>query len=127
VIAGPLNLGTVVVRQSIQVDPTDAQATVTSDPFPTILDGIPLRMRRVDLTLDRPGFMVNPTSCAPSALSATLVSTRGVAAPGSSRFQVGDCAGLPFSPKLRLSLTGKGQTTSGKHPTLTAHLTQRSG
>ena len=126
-VAGPLNLGTVVVRQSIQINPTNTQVTVVSDPLPTILDGIPLRLRRVDVTLDRPGFMINPTSCNATLLTATLTSTGGLSAPVSSRFQVGDCAGLGFSPKLKLGLTGKHQTRSGRHPTLTATLTTRSG
>ena len=126
-VAGPLNLGTVVVRQSIQINPTNAQVTVVSDPLPSILDGIPLRLRRVDVTLDRPGFMINPTSCNATLLTATLTSTGGLSAPVSSRFQVGDCAGLGFGPKLKLGLTGKHQTRSGSHPTLTATLTTRSG
>jgi hypothetical protein len=54
VIAGPFDLGTVVVRQALYVNPTTAQVTDVSDPFPTIIDGIPLRIRRVDVVLNRP-------------------------------------------------------------------------
>ena len=71
VIAGPFDLGTVVVRQALYVNPTTAQVTVVSDPFPTILDGIPLRIRRVDVDINRPDFTVNPTSCDPMAVTAT--------------------------------------------------------
>lgn len=123
-VAGPYDLGTVVVRQAIHIDPTDAHVSVTSDPFPQILKGIPLRLRRVDVTLDRPGFTLNPTSCAPMAVTGTLTSVGGASAPVSSRFQVGGCSGLGFAPKLALKLTGKGQTVDGKHPTLNATLTQ---
>ena len=59
---GPLNLGTVIVRQSLNIDKTDAHVTVVSDPLPTILDGIPLRLRRIDVNLNRPGSC-NPTNC----------------------------------------------------------------
>ena len=52
-----------MVRQSIRIDPHTAQVTDVSDPFPTIIDGIPLRLRRVDVTLNRPGFTFNPTNC----------------------------------------------------------------
>jgi hypothetical protein len=126
-LAGPFDLGTVVVRQAIHIDPTDAHVSVASDPFPTILQGIPLRIRRVDVTLDRPGFMVNPTSCDPMAITGALSSAGGLSVPVSSRFQVGGCSDLGFSPKLRMQLTGRGQTTDGKHPALVATLTPAAG
>ena len=64
-VAGPFNLGNVVVRAAIHVDPHTAQITVVSDPLPTILQGIPLQVRKVNVTIDRPGFMFNPTNCEP--------------------------------------------------------------
>jgi hypothetical protein len=127
VLAGPLDLGTVVVRESIRVDPSTAQVTVVSDPLPTILDGIPLRIRRVDVDLNRPDFTVAPTSCAPMQVTGTLTSTGGITDPVSSPFQVGGCSSLGFSPKLKLGLSGKGKTRSGDHPTLTATLTDPVG
>ena len=126
-VAGPLDLGTVVVREQLNVDPTDAHVTVVSDPFPTILDGVPLRIKRVDVVLNRPDFTVNPTSCDPMQITGTLTSTLGAVASDSSRLQVGGCSSLGFSPKLKIGLTGKGKTRSGDHPTLTANLTQGGG
>jgi hypothetical protein len=126
-VAGPYNLGTVVVRQSLQIDPTNAHVTAVSDPFPTILDGVPLRIKTINLTLDRPNFIVNPTSCSPMSITATISSVDGSSAPVSSPFQVGSCQSLPFFPSLGIKLTGSGQTTSGRHPTLTATLSQASG
>jgi hypothetical protein len=121
-IAGPYNLGTVVVRQSLRIDPNDAHVTAVSDPFPTILDGVPLRIKTINLNLDRPGFIINPTSCAPSQIAGTISSVGGAAAPVSSRFQVAGCSSLSFVPTLGINLSGKGATTSGKHPTLVATL-----
>jgi hypothetical protein len=126
-VAGPYDLGTVVVRQALYIDPTTAQVTVVSDPFPQILDGIPLRLRRVDVSVDRPGFTLNPTSCSPMNVNGMLSSTGGMLMPASSRFQVGGCQELGFSPRLSFKLTGNGQTHSGNHPTLTATLTQPAG
>jgi hypothetical protein len=63
--AGPFDLGTVVVRQAIYVDSTDARLTVVSDPLPVMLKGVPVRLRSVRVDIDRPGFTINPTSCAP--------------------------------------------------------------
>jgi hypothetical protein len=127
VIAGPLDLGTIVVRQALHVDPDDAHVTVVSDPLPTIIEGIPLRLRSVDVDIDRPGFTMTPTSCEEKEVVATLHSAQGATVRRSSRFQVGGCAGLGFTPKLGLRLTGKSQMRSGGHPSLRALLTQRSG
>ena len=126
-VAGPYDLGTVVVRQALYVDPTTAQVTAVSDPFPTILQGIPLRIRRVDVNLNRPDFTLNPTSCNPMSIGALMSSTGGLGVGFTPRFQVGGCQALPFSPKLNMSLTGRGRTRSGDHPDLIATLTQRSG
>jgi hypothetical protein len=126
-VAGPLDLGTVVVRQTLNVDPTDAHVTVTSDPFPTILAGVPLRIRRVDVVLDRSQFTVNPTSCDPAQITGSLSSALGATEPLATHFQVGGCQALGFSPSLKISLTGKGKTRSGDHPTLAAKLSEPSG
>ncbi|HEV7494819.1 NHL repeat-containing protein [Baekduia sp.] len=135
-IAGPFDLGTVVVRAAINVDPIDAHVTAVSDDVPNILDvkgddgetdGFPLRVRSISVNMDRPGFMLNPTSCDPMAISGTLGSWEGGSAAVGSRFQVGNCSSLAVAPKLALSLTGKGQTTDDKHPGVHAVLTQTPG
>ena len=112
-VAGPFNLGTVVVRAAISVDPHTAQVTITSDPLPSILQGIPLRVRKVDVVVDRPGFIFNPTSCDPLAVNATITSTQGASAAVSSRFQAANCGQLPFSPKFSASTTGKTSRANG--------------
>jgi hypothetical protein len=126
-IAGPYDLGTVVVRQSLRIDPNDAHVTAVSDPFPTILKGVPLRIKTVNLSLNRPDFIVNPTSCGAMQIGASITSVNGTTHSTSSPFAVGGCGSLPFFPSLALKLTGKGQTTSGKHPTLKATLKVGSG
>jgi hypothetical protein len=112
-LAGPFDLGTVVIRQALFVDPNDAHATDVSDPFPTILQGIPLRIKSVHVTLDRPGFMFNPTSCEPKAVNATVMSIGGAQAPVSSRYQAAGCAGLPFKPQSTASTQGKTSKANG--------------
>ncbi len=112
-IAGPFNLGMVVVRQSLRVDPHTAQVTAVSDAFPTILDGIPLRVRRVDVTLDRPGFTFNPTNCTPMAVTGTVTSTQGASAEVSSRFQAGGCRELSFKPTFRVATQAKTSKRTG--------------
>ena len=79
-VAGPFNLGNVVVRAAVNVDPHTAQITVVSDPLPTILQGIPLHVRTVNVTIDRQGFIFNPTSCDPLTVGGSLSSTQGATA-----------------------------------------------
>jgi hypothetical protein len=124
-LAGPFDLGTVVVRTALEVNPTTTQITAVSDPLPTILHGIPLDLRDVHVALDRSQFTVNPTSCEPMAVTSTITSIAGATAAPSSRFQVADCANLGFAPKLALSL--KGGTTRAKNPALKAVLTAAKG
>jgi hypothetical protein len=102
-VAGPFDLGVVSVRQSLRIDSHTAQVTAVSDPFPTILDGVPLRIRRVDVTLDRPGFTFNPTNCTPMAITGTVTSIQGASANVSSRFQAGGCRELGFKPSFTVS------------------------
>jgi hypothetical protein len=126
-IAGPYDLGTVIVRQPVFVDPEDARLTVTRAPLPTILEGVPVRLRSIDVDVDRPGFMVNPTSCDRGEVRATLHSTAGTAVDRAVPLQATDCQALPFAPKVRMKLTGKRQTVLGRHPGLITRVTQARG
>jgi hypothetical protein len=112
-VAGPFNLGNVVVRSAISVDSHTAQITVTSDPLPTILQGIPLQIKAVNVSIDREGFMFNPTDCEPLAVGGTIVSTEGAAASVSSRFQAANCASLPFKPVFSVSTQAKSSKAQG--------------
>ena len=136
-LAGPFDLGTVVVRAAIFVDRKTAALRIVSDPMPTILEGIPLRIRQVTVAIDKPGFMVNPTSCSVKGIAGTLTSSEGAAANVASRFQVGNCAALPFDPALAMRLgTAKStfvaaktpsEMVDGGHPALTARLAMSAG
>ncbi len=119
-VAGPFDLGTVVVRAALHVDPETTQIHAVSDPIPTILEGIPLDVRSVTLQLSKPDFTLNPTDCSESAFSGSTTSILDIAAPLTQRFQVGGCPALAFKPKLSLQL--KGGTKRTKHPALTAVL-----
>jgi hypothetical protein len=104
--AGPFDLGTVVLRAPIAIDPRTARASLSIDELPQILDGVPLHYRTIRVVLDRPGFIRNPTSCEPTAITGTARATDGSTAAISSRFQAADCAALGFRPKLSLQLSG---------------------
>ncbi len=126
-VAGSVDLGSVVLRTKLTIDPDDAQVHVDSGAIPTIIQGVPIHLRDVRVVIDRPDFMLNPTSCAPKQFTGVVTAITGLAAPVGDRFQVGDCAGLGLAPKLAISLTGKGQTTDDKHPGVHATVTQPAG
>jgi hypothetical protein len=127
-IAGPFNLGTVVERATINVDPRTAQITITSDPLPTILRGIPLQVRSINVTVDRPGFTFNPTSCAPMKINATITSTQGTNAALTSPYGAIECARMPFKPKLTASTEGKASANNGGDgASLTVAVTSKGG
>jgi hypothetical protein len=129
--AGPFRgdraLSPIVVRQAIHVDPTTAQVRAVSDPFPLIHHGIPLRVRKVVATIDRPGFVLNPTDCSAKQVTAGVVSAEGATADVAHRFQASGCAALPFRPRLAMRLTGRRQTRTGGHPGVRSVVTQRRG
>lgn len=111
-IAGPFDLGTVVVRAAVKVNP-DASLTIDADPLPTMLQGVPLRLRDIVLNMDRPGFMLNPTSCAPASIGASVVSAEGATAPVSNRFQITGCGALGFRPRITATTDAGNSRTKG--------------
>ena len=118
-VAGPFNLGVVVVRAKLEVDPRTAAITVTTDepssPYsiPTILKGIPLQIQHVNVTIDRPGFTFNPTNCNPQSVTGTIGSEESATSPVSVSFQVTNCAALSFQPKLTVTTGGHASKTDG--------------
>lgn len=126
-LAGPFDLGTVVVRAAIHVDPQTAQLRVESDPLPRILEGVVLRLRDLHLAIDRPGFIRNPTSCRPMQVNWLVEAVQGASAPGTTRFQVADCAALRFRPRLSVALTSRGRPRRDKPLGLRARLRPRAG
>jgi hypothetical protein len=134
---GPFDLGTVVVRFALDVNHETAEVSVdgaNSDPIPHIVDGIPVHLRDIQAFVDRPGFTLNPTSCAKKSTASTVLgsglnfasSSDDVPVTVSSPFQVANCASLGFKPKLALNLVGK-KTHRGALPAFKAVLTYPKG
>lgn len=124
-VAGPYDLGDVVVRAALEVDPSTAQITVKSDPIPTELKGIPLDVRSIAVSMDRPSFSINPTSCEEMAVGGSVTTVQGATAPLKNRFKVDGCRKLAFQPRLSLKLGGA--TRRNRHPSVKAVLKMRSG
>lgn len=123
--AGPFDLGDEVVRSAVDVDPVTAQGSVRSDPLPQIKEGIPLRYRTIQVQLDRPDFMLNPTGCAEKTIEAVVTSSQGAVARPSTPFEATNCASLGFKPQLSFRL--RGGTRRGSHPALRAVVKPRAG
>ncbi|HEY2052491.1 MAG TPA: hypothetical protein VGH14_00995 [Solirubrobacterales bacterium] len=133
---GPFDLGTVVVRSAIDVDPQTARVSIDSsgsDPIPHIIDGIPIHLRDVRVYISRPDLTVNPTSCEPFKVESRLTgsganfgtSTDDTTAVANSPFQAFNCGSVPFKPRLKLRL--RGGTGRGAFPALRAELRPRAG
>jgi hypothetical protein len=110
-VAGPYDLGEVVTRAGISVGLYSGRVTVTST-LPTIVEGVPLRLRSLSIAVNRPSFLFNPTNCAPLADESLLASTFGAGQSLSSPFQVGGCGALAFKPSLSVA-TGAKPTKAG--------------
>ncbi len=133
-LAGPFDAGTVVVREALTLNPETAEVEVdgkNSDPIPHILKGIVLKVRELRVKVDRPEFILNPTSCDPSSANATLFGAfQNVFDPSDdvpvglgTRYQAASCASLGFKPKLSIKLNGGSKR--GDHPALKAVVNAR--
>jgi hypothetical protein len=126
-VAGPFDLGNVVIRQGLRLNPVSGRAEIdgaASDPIPTILKGVPLHLRDLRVFVDRPGFTLNATNCNPLATEATLWSG-GAPFGATDRYQATGCGALGYKPKLTLKLLGA--TKRGKFPRVRSLLIPRAG
>ena len=132
-VAGPYDVGTVVVRVALNVNPETAQINAVSDPIPHVFGGVKLDIRSIDVNVNRASFMLNPTNCAAGATSGVLngggANPANAAAfssyPVSAPYQATECNKLAFKPKLFTRLYGP--TKRAKNPRIRAILEARNG
>jgi hypothetical protein len=123
-VAGPYDLGTVVVRQSLRIDPITAQVSIVSDALPQVYEGIPLRLREMAINLTKPEFTRNSTSCAVGKVQFALRSGQGGQAAREADLPTSDCTKQAFSPKLKLEFRNRKQMGKNKNPQVRATMTQ---
>jgi hypothetical protein len=127
-LAGPYDYGTVVVRVAIFVDPIDAHVTAFSDRVPSIIGGIPIRMRSIQVNIDRPNFMINPTNCNPFTVGSQGIGDQGTVTDFTSYFQAVNCKLLPFKPRMSVRQLGKRKDTKrSRNPRLRFELRTHPG
>ena len=108
-----IQLGTITLRATVTLNPNTLALTIASDPLPQILEGVPLRLRSVNVSLDRPSFLVDPSSCARQQIAATIDGLEGALATPSAPFALTGCAGLRFAPTLSASTQARAGERSG--------------
>ena len=118
-VAGPFNLGDVLVRARLTVDPHTAQVTAETGPLPQILDGVPLHYRTLNVTVNTPEFVLNPTSCATQAITARVASSAGATASLSNPFTTTGCENLGFKPALNVATEAQATKLGGTGVKLT--------
>jgi hypothetical protein len=127
-LAGPYDYGTVVVRVALKVDPHDAHVTALSEPVPSIIGGVPIRMRSIQVNLDREKFTINPTNCAAMSIASQGIGDQGTTTDFSSYFHAVNCGTLGFKPSMTIrQLGGRKATGRSKNPVLQFDLKTRSG
>jgi len=127
-VVGPFDLGTVVLRFGLAINPYTAQVNVSptsSEPIPTIIKGIVTHVRDIRVYINRPNFIIDPTNCSPMAIGSTLTSSLGAGATITSPFQAASCGNLAFYPKFAVSTSAKTSRADGA--SLHVHLTYPSG
>jgi hypothetical protein len=132
-VSGPFDLGTVVVRVALNVDPMTAQINAVSDPIPNVFGGVKLDIRSIDVNVNRHNFMVNPTNCAAGAVAGTInggganpaLATAWSSYAVSAAYQATGCSKLAFKPTLHARITGG--TTRAKNPKIRVVVQARKG
>jgi hypothetical protein len=113
---GPFDLGTVVVRAGLDVDAETGQVRIQTDSLAPSFEGIPVRFQTIGLDIDRPGFMRNPTSCAPAVVASMVRSESGAISRSSSPFAIRGCIDLPFRPRIAVALSKRRELRKGGKP-----------
>ncbi len=125
-LAGPYDYGTIVVRVALHVDPLTAQVTAVSDTVPLIVGGIPIRMRSIQVNIDKPNFTINPTNCSTLSVDSQGIGDQGTVTDFSSYFNAVNCATLPFKPKMTMTKMAGGSGRSA-NPSMRIDLDTRPG
>lgn len=123
---GPFDLGAIDFRAAVDLNARSGRVTVVGDPIPETVAGVQVRLRSVELSLDRPGMLRNPTSCRAAQVTGTVEAANGVSAAISSPFEVSGCGRLRFVPRFQLALQGA-EARRGAHVALRLLASARAG
>jgi hypothetical protein len=127
-LAGPYDYGTIVVRVALHVDAQLAQVSAVSGTVPSIVGGVPIRLRSISVDIEREDFTINPTNCSPFAIESQGIGDQGTVTNFSSYFHAVNCYALPFKPRMSVSMVGSRKALRrSANPTLNFDLFTRPG
>jgi len=126
-VAGPYDYGNQVVRVALHVDPLTAQVKAVSDTVPSIIGGVPIRMRTIQVNIDRPEFTINPTNCSSMSIDSEGIGDQGTVAGFASYFHAVNCGSLPFKPSMTVRQIGRKDIARARNPKLQFDLRTRTG
>ncbi len=112
VVAGPFNLGSALTRLGLYVNQENGEVTAAGYLPSIVYGGVPTRLRQVSISINRQGFLSNPTNCGPLETKSTLTGSLTASATVSTPFQVGNCNALAFKPAFKAAA---GANTSKKY------------
>ena len=124
---GPFDLGSISVRGAAELDSQSGRLTVSTERLPASVEGVQVRFQAIELDMDKPGFVRNPTSCSASGTDALLEAQDGTTVHVSSPFRAHACKRLGFKPRVRMTLLGSQQLHKHGHPGLLASIRLRAG
>lgn len=124
---GPFHLGSISLRGTAELNPRSGRVTISTDRLPASIEGVGVRFQTIELSMDRPGFIRNPTNCSTSGTEALLEAQDGATARADSPFRARVCKRLGFKPAIRMTLLGSGQLRRHGHPGLLAKVRLRAG
>jgi hypothetical protein len=124
---GSLNLGTMSFRAGATIDGRTGRVSISTDSLPTQIEGIPVRFQAIELSIDRPGLVHNPTSCRPAAVDATIEASDGASARAAGPLALSGCHRLGFRPRLQVAFEGRAELHRHGHPGLRISTHTRAG
>jgi hypothetical protein len=117
----------IVIRAKLEIDPATAALTIATGSIPHIIEGFPLQIQHLNITINRPGFILNPTDCAPLKITGTIDGDEGAGASLSTPFRAANCATLPFNPTMTASTQAKASRAGGASLSVKLTYPARSG
>lgn len=123
---GIFDFGQQIFRGRVKFRQSDAGLDIEAD-IPKLIRGVPVFIRKLDIDIERPDFMRNPSSCGAKSLNTRIESESKESADVAYTYQVTGCEKLDFSPEVSVRADVKRPAADRNHPALSIKITQNEG